>query len=88
MYIVHWAACAFYFIARQENLTSNSWLGSFPDLLATWPSRFDSYVFSLYWAVATFATVGYGAISLTSYRSSFNVLLHVKVYEMGLNPIV
>lgn len=62
MYIVHWAACAFYFIARQENFTSSSWFGIFPDLISTWSSRFDAYIFSLYWAVTTFATVGYGAL--------------------------
>jgi len=61
MYVVHWVACIFYFIARQEGFTSSSWLGAYPDLLMQWPSRFDSYIFSLYWAVTTFATVGYGA---------------------------
>ena len=60
MYVVHWFACVLYFTARQEGLTESSWLGAYPALLQAWPSRFDSYVFSLYWAVTTFATVGYG----------------------------
>ena len=60
MYVVHWVACIFYFIARQEHFTESSWLGAYPALLMQWPTRFDSYIFSLYWAVTTFATVGYG----------------------------
>ena len=44
MYVVHWAAWAFFFIARQEQLTESSWLGSYPALLAAWPNRFDAGV--------------------------------------------
>ena len=62
MYVVHWAACSFYYIARQEGLGANTWFGGLlPTLVATWPNQFDAYVFSLYWSMTTFATVGYGA---------------------------
>ena len=66
MYIVHWAACGFYFIARQEHLSSSTWFFLFPAEIAAWPSRFDAYIFSLYWSLTTFATVGFGAPAFQS----------------------
>ena len=84
LYVVHWAACIFYFIARQEGRGSNTWFGGLlPSLVATWPTTVDAYIFSLYWSVTTFATVGYGAhtpipiAQIVSLTVSFQLHHHV-----------
>lgn len=86
MHIVHWAACGFYFIARQEHLSSSTWFMLFPTLIATWSSLFDAYIFSRYWSLTTFATVGYGARAL-KHAPVMGVLPRVEnVPESDLNP--
>ena len=54
--VANFEACAFYFIALQEGFSSSSWWGSgwFVDNNST----AERYVYSLYWAVTTIATVG------------------------------
>lgn len=52
----HCAACSMYFLARLKNFDHTTWLG--PDVVNL--SGIDRYVTSLYWAVTTFCTVGYG----------------------------
>jgi ankyrin repeat protein len=56
----HLSACIFYFIARQSNFDpDNTWIGSeVEDMNAS-----QRYVVSLYWAIVTFASVGYGDYS-------------------------
>jgi hyperpolarization activated cyclic nucleotide-gated potassium channel 2 len=64
----HWLGCIFHFVAINEDAESTSyhfqfadnWL-TFKDLYyETWYVR---YVNSVYWAVATMSTIGYGDIS-------------------------
>ena len=52
----HCAACSMYFLARLKDFDDGTWLG--PDVVNL--SGIDRYVTSLYWAVTTFCTVGYG----------------------------
>eukprot|EP00980_Cylindrotheca_fusiformis_P020957 scaffold7970_cov118-Cylindrotheca_fusiformis.AAC.13 len=55
----HFAACVFYFIAKQYDFDAdNTWIGPHEDM-----SPFQTYVTTLYWSVVTFTTVGYGDYS-------------------------
>lgn len=87
LYTCHWAGCAFYFIARQENLTQGTWLGMYPDLITSWPTKFDAYVFSLYWAVTTVATVGYGDFHAASIPEAIFTLIYM-LFIIGLNAFI
>eukprot|EP00798_Chlamydomonas_sp_ICE-L_P017133 gene17133-23437_t len=58
-YIIHWAACTFYYIARLECFAPESWVGQNYELLKD-KNRFDKYIYSLYFSITTFATVGFG----------------------------
>jgi len=56
----HFAACIFYFIAKQQNFDPDTtWIGgSIEDLNGA-----ERYSTSLYWSIVTFTTVGYGDYS-------------------------
>jgi len=55
----HFAACVFYFIAKQYNFDEdNTWIGPHED-----QSPMEIYITTLYWSVVTFTTVGYGDLS-------------------------
>eukprot|EP00775_Hariotina_reticulata_P004102 gene4102-4348_t len=62
VFLLHWAACAFWFIARQASFSSETWVFAKNQLLAG-NSSIENYVYSLYWAIVTFATLGYGDIT-------------------------
>lgn len=56
----HFSACTIYFIARAFNFDpDNTWIGGQVADMNT----FEQYVTSLYWAIVTFTTVGYGDYS-------------------------
>jgi CRP-like cAMP-binding protein len=56
----HFSACTLYFIAREFNFDpDNTWIGGQVADMDT----FERYVTSLYWAIVTFTTVGYGDYS-------------------------
>ena len=53
----HFSACTMYFIAREFDFDpENTWIGD----RVTDMNTFERYVTSLYWAMVTFTTVGYG----------------------------
>ena len=61
----HFFACVFYFVARCEPRFEDTWIAveeaAKPNGLAAQPLR--RYLFSLYWATVTLASVGYGDTS-------------------------
>lgn len=67
LYVAHWAACGLYYIARVGDggagfgrFGAGTWIGREPEKLASLTSTPQRFLVSLYWAVTTFATVGYG----------------------------
>ncbi|CAJ1932850.1 unnamed protein product [Cylindrotheca closterium] len=55
----HFAACVFFFIAKQYDFDpDNTWIGPHED-----QSPAEVYITTLYWSVVTFTTVGYGDLS-------------------------
>jgi len=57
VFLLHWAACAFWFIARQAGFSEETWVFAKSALLEG-NSAFGNYIYSLYWAIVTFATLG------------------------------
>lgn len=57
-YIVHWAACLFFYIGDIERYQgNNNWISNFGiDQLP----KIDQYVAAAHWALTTMTTVGYG----------------------------
>lgn len=62
LYVAHWAACGMFFLARAHdpNLGTGTWIGRDQIKLQDLDSTPKRYVASFYWAITTFATVGYG----------------------------
>ncbi len=58
--ITHWVACIWFMIGSWESSTGNSWLIAKSLESAT---RRTQYINSLYWAITTLTTVGYGDIT-------------------------
>ena len=64
--IAHTAGCIFYFLARVQNFSGDTWISAGSDecdgdiIDAGAGSIFQRYVVSLYWSVTTLTTVGYG----------------------------
>ncbi len=58
--LLHWVACAWFFIPYSEGFPTQSWVASQGVDSA---ERFTQYVRSLYWVVVTTTTVGYGDIT-------------------------
>jgi hypothetical protein len=58
--LVHWVACAWYLIPLIQNFPADSWV-----VLQglTGESGWDQYLRSLYWAVSTMTTVGFGDVT-------------------------
>jgi hypothetical protein len=61
-FLANFAACAFYFEARQAGFSENTWVGSNPVLFDGADSS-QMYIYSLYWSLATLSTTGYGDIA-------------------------
>ena len=62
--LVHCAGCIYYFVARMYGFDSRTWVGINYMEVADKP-LWQQYFYSLYWAMTTFATVGYGDLQGT-----------------------
>lgn len=70
-FFANFAACTWYFEARQAGLGVNTWVGGYTALaqlsdgigdMFHQSSAADMYAWSMYWSVVTMATLGYGDI--------------------------
>ncbi|CAI5522579.1 unnamed protein product, partial [Closterium sp. Naga37s-1] len=62
LFAAHWSACVFFLLARVRNFSEDTWVGHCePDLPLRPP--LDAYVTSIYWAMTTLSTTGYGDLS-------------------------
>ena len=61
----HWAGCGFFFLASQLDFNADTWVGNvvLSDGCLKDEPWTTQYVYSVYWAVTTLTTVGYGDIS-------------------------
>jgi len=56
----HWTGCIWYATAKYSNFSSDTWIVRIG--IQDRPTQIQ-YLFSLYWAVTTMYTIGYGDIS-------------------------
>lgn len=58
-FLLHWAACGFWFVALQEGLHTNkkTWVSQQSEMLDG-STTVELYIFSFYWSLVTFATLG------------------------------
>jgi len=59
---LHWGACGYYYIAREYSFGEDTWVGNEAEDLIT-SHVLQRYIYSVYWAMQTCTTVGYGDIS-------------------------
>ncbi|KAK3132094.1 hypothetical protein QOZ80_6AG0515690 [Eleusine coracana subsp. coracana] len=90
LYCTHTAACIFYYLATTlpQSMEGNTWIGSltlgdtsyanFRDIDLT-----KRYITSLYFAIVTMATVGYGDIHAVNVREMIFVMIYVS-FDMVL----
>jgi len=74
--LAHWCACIFWKIAVLEGF-DNSWVSLYPGLAISPVSA--QYVQSLYWAVSTVTTLGYGDVHPVTFPEYFYVIFAIFV---------
>ncbi|GAQ82666.1 potassium channel [Klebsormidium nitens] len=84
----HFAGCFFYFLATTYPVASQSytWIGSDTDDFRAF-SLYRRYITSLYFAVVTLTTVGYGDYSPQSVREISFAIFYI-IFSMGLTAYV
>ncbi|WIA41476.1 hypothetical protein OEZ86_005053 [Tetradesmus obliquus] len=93
-FTVHWGACGFWYIARQGGFSPQTWVGANMDWVETGRSSLDKWVYSMYWSIITFATVGYGDLHAYSVPEAAYVVvfmfvsLGVAAYFVGTSVLL
>ncbi|KAF6266101.1 hypothetical protein COO60DRAFT_1697459 [Scenedesmus sp. NREL 46B-D3] len=77
-FTVHWGACGFFYIAKQSGYTAQSWVGANMDWVGNGTS-FDRWIYSMYWSIITFSTVGYGDLHAYSVAEAAYVVVFMFV---------
>ena len=61
---IHLCGCGWYYIAKLEDFSPESWIFSF-DLMEK--TQFEIYIASIYYVLSTLSTIGYGDITVNNY---------------------
>ncbi|KAH9113978.1 hypothetical protein LEN26_006033 [Aphanomyces euteiches] len=92
VFVSHWFACFFFWVSYQDSINNtccSTWLKE-KSLLQATPT--DQYVASLYWAIMTLATVGYGDVSAISTNERlfaiFAMFAGAGIFAYGITNIV
>jgi len=85
----HWSACLWYYVSLNSYENNRpSWIEKFDFVQATWDER---YVASLYWAIASMLTVGYGDLTAASKQEQlyniFAILIGCGIFGYIMNQI-
>lgn len=80
MIVSHWNACGFYLISTlSEGVASNTWAVSAGIAWGEEATPVEAYTSSLYWAMMTLTTIGYGDIVATNLYERIYVIMTMMI---------
>jgi hypothetical protein len=80
--LLHSSACWFYWVARIKGFSEDTWLANNFDLVAS-QNITTQYLYSLYFCVTTFATVGYGDIHAYTIPEVILIMIFMIINMVG-----